>query len=152
MGVGRGGPDLSAQTPILFPGLEAGVRSPMATGPYRPPSSLGSLSKLCFLAALVFLVWCLWPAAQCASTGMDLTELQTEAELRALEDGRSSDVVRVESSKGFLGRFFGNFGVCYDIHPISANPTWKYYGLLGSTGGFVLFILLGRVTRPRRLG
>ncbi len=118
----------------------------------RAGINFGGLAKICFIVALVMGIWIMVPAAKCSVSGMDDTDLQTEEELSDLEDSveeRSSDVTRVSSSGNFLSRFFGNIGTCYKAYPLGTADVWKQYTLYGAAGGFVLFLILGSITKPR---
>ena len=110
------------------------------------------LAKICLLGSIVMACWIFAPAAKCSFKGMDEAEIQTQEELDELENNvedDSSDVTRVSGTKGFFGRFFGGIGPCYEQNPFNSAEVWKQYTLYGLGGGFVLFLLLAMVQRPK---
>lgn len=116
------------------------------------------LMKICLLGAIVMLCWNLAPAAQCSFRGMNEADINENvgdddgaAAATDATDGQvdSTDVTRVSGTQGFFGKFFGSIGPCYSSNPITTAEVWKQYTLYGFAGGFVLFLLLGMIQKPK---
>lgn len=118
------------------------------------------LAKICLLAAIVMLCYILVPAAKEAKRLMGEEEIggisnDDEAAANATDassgemERDSTDGIRVGETTEFTKGFFGSITAGYKAYPLGTAEPWKRYTLYGFGGGFVLFLLLGMVQKPK---